>query len=97
MSLYEVQQCLFDYLRVLCPGGPEDAGSPGDQHRRVRPDRHRAGCAVNKDVGAIDAMGTHPVIINGYCRALGYKKADYRPLEAAASKAEPRRTRWQTP
>ena len=25
-------------------------------------------------------MGTHPVIVNGFCRALGYKRADYRPL-----------------
>ena len=24
--------------------------------------------------------GTHPVIVNGYCRAMGYKRADYRPL-----------------
>jgi hypothetical protein len=52
---------------------------------------------VNKDVGAIYAMGTHPVIINGYCRALGYKKADYRPLlEAAAPTTEERSVRWQT-
>ena len=25
-------------------------------------------------------MGVHPVIINGYCRAMGYKRADYRSL-----------------
>jgi hypothetical protein len=41
-------------------------------------------------------MGVHPVIVNGYCRALGYKRADYRPLlEAAAVKTEPRKVRWQ--
>ena len=52
---------------------------------------------MNKDVGAIYAMGTHPVIINDYCRALGYKKADYRPLlEAAAPATEQRRVRWLT-
>ena len=32
------------------------------------------------DIGAIYRMGVHPVIINGFCRALGYKRADYRPL-----------------
>ena len=36
-----------------------------------------------------------PVIINGYCRAMGYKRADYRSLLTGAA-AEPRRTRWQT-
>jgi hypothetical protein len=47
------------------------------------------------DVGALYAMGVHPVIINGYCRAEGYKRADYRRLLAGAA-PEPRRTRWQT-
>ena len=31
-------------------------------------------------------MGVHPVIINGFCRALGYKRADYRPLLAAVGR-----------
>ena len=35
---------------------------------------------VNGDVTAFYEAGTHPVIINGYCRAMGYKRADYRPL-----------------
>ena len=35
---------------------------------------------VNGDIAAFYAAGTHPVIINGYCRAMGYKRADYRPL-----------------
>jgi hypothetical protein len=43
-------------------------------------------------------MGTHPVIVNGFCRALGYKRADYRPLlEAAAATngAPTKKARWQ--
>jgi hypothetical protein len=41
-------------------------------------------------------MGTHPVIINGFCRALGYKRADYRPLLQVDSVAVQRKvTRWQ--
>ena len=47
------------------------------------------------DVGAFYSMGVHPVIINGYCRAMGYKRADYRSLLTGVA-AEPRRTRWQT-
>ncbi len=80
MSLYEVQQCLFDYLRVL-----EDSNTQG------RPEIDTDGYDLtvterealeNKDIGAICAMGTHPVIVNGYCRALGCKRADFRPLVA---------------
>ena len=94
MSLYQVQQCLFDYLRVL--EDPKTVGRPEistegydltDDERKV---------LEAKDVGSIYSMGVHPVIINGYCRALGYKRADYRPLlEAAAVKTEPRKVRWQ--
>ena len=79
------------------PGGPKTQGRPEintDGYDLTDTERD---ALVDKDVGAIYAMGTHPVIINGYCRALGYKKADYRPLlEAAAPKTEPRRVRWQT-
>jgi len=93
MSLYEVQQCLLDYLRAL-----------EDPNREAKPDIEVAGydltdaernALTSGDVGALYAMGVHPVIINGYCRAMGYKRADYRPLLQAASNPEPRRTRWQ--
>jgi hypothetical protein len=93
MSLYQVQQCLFDYLRAM-----EDA-PPG-----ARPDIDTAGyeltdaertALIDGDVGAFYTMGVHPVIINGYCRAMGYKRADYRPLLAGAA-PERRRTRWQS-
>jgi hypothetical protein len=42
-------------------------------------------------------MGIHPVIINGYCRAMGYRRADYRELLQNTLNNEPKRkTRWQT-
>ena len=96
MSLYQVQQCLFDYLRVL--EDPKTVGRPeistegydlSDDERKV---------LEAKDIGAIYSMGVHPVIINGYCRALGYKRADYRKLleDAAGPQTETRRFRWQT-
>jgi len=40
-------------------------------------------------------MGVHPVMINGYCRAMGYKRADYRPLLAQVA-VPVRRARWQS-
>ena len=94
MSLYQVQQCLFDYLRAL-----EDPARTGKPEIRVEgydltPEETRA--LRDGDVGTLYAMGTHPVIINGYCRAMGYKRADYRPLLEKAVDAAPRRTRWQS-
>ena len=94
MSLFQVQQCLFDYLRAL-----EDPNQPAKPEIRLDgydlTDRERAVLAEG-DVGALYQMGTHPVIINGYCRAMGYKRADYRPLLQKAANPAPRRTRWQT-
>jgi hypothetical protein len=94
MSLYQVQQCLFDYLRAM-----EDADT------QTKPEIRLAGYDLTEqetdalrrgDVGALAAMKVHPVIINGYCRAMGYKRADYRSLIADAVPHTPRRTRWQT-
>ena len=93
MSLYEVQQCLFDYLRAMenaPPGERPDIATDGydltEDERAV---------LTKGDVGAFYTMGVHPVIINGYCRAMGYKRADYRPLLAGVA-PEQRRTRWQS-
>jgi hypothetical protein len=60
----------------------------------LTPDEQRA--VTEPDIGAIYTMGVHPVIINGFCRALGYKRADYRPLlQQAAADTSRRRTPWQ--
>jgi hypothetical protein len=93
VSLYQVQQCLFDYLRAMedAPPGPKpDIRTEGYDLT----DAERAALSSG-DVGAFAAMGVHPVIINGYCRAMGYKRADYRKLLDVVAH-EPRRTRWQT-
>jgi hypothetical protein len=93
VSLYEVQQCLFDYLRAL--EGAQPGTKPEirlDGYELSEPER---AALTSGDVGAFYSMGVHPVIINGYCRAMGYKRADYRPLLSGVA-PKPRRTRWQT-
>ena len=93
MSLYQVQQCLFDYLRAMenAPAGARPAirtsGYELTESEEI--------ALTTGDVGAFYTMGVHPVMINGYCRAMGYKRADYRPLLAGVA-VEPRRTRWQS-
>jgi hypothetical protein len=93
MSLYEVQQCLFDYLRAM-------EGAPPGQRPDIVTDGYdltddERTALTEGDVGTLYTMGVHPVIINGYCRAMGYKRADYRPLLSGVA-PEPRRTRWQS-
>jgi hypothetical protein len=94
MSLFQVQQCLFDYLRAL--ENSEPGTSPDIKVDGYDLTEQEARALREGDIGAIYAMGTHPVIVNGYCRAKGYKRADYRPLLEAVSKPERRKARWQT-
>jgi hypothetical protein len=35
------------------------------------------------------------LIINGYCRAMGYKRADYRPLFKETTTVTKGKARWQ--
>ena len=94
MSLYQVQQCLFDYLRVL--EDPKTVGKPDIEVDSYDLTEEERTALKTQDIGTIYRMGTHPVIVNGYCRALGYKRADYRKLlEEAAPVTETRRPRWQ--
>jgi len=92
MSLYQMQKCLFDYLRAK-------KHAPRDQKPHVSVEGYDLNDEERKvvetlDVGKLSAMGTHPVIINSLCRSMGYRRADYRPL-LAGSAAEPERTRWR--
>jgi hypothetical protein len=93
MSLYQVQKCLFDYLRER-EHAPSDAKPDISVDGYDLTDEERK-AVESLDVGTLYAMGTHPVIINSLCRSLGYRRADYRPLLAGSAAAEPRRTRWQ--
>jgi hypothetical protein len=47
-------------------------------------------------VDAIYSMGIHPVIITGCCRAMGYRRADYRELLENKNNEPKMKTRWQT-
>lgn len=94
MSVYQVQQCVFDYLRAL-------EGAPPGQRPPIAVEGYQLSAVeqrvlVDGDVNAFYRMGVHPVLINGYCRAQGYKRADYRPLFKNAEAGPSRRTRWQT-
>ena len=96
MSIYQVQKCLFDYLRAR-------EHAPKDQRpdiATVLAQGYELDGAERKAVEALDlgtlyAMGVHPVIINGLARNMGYRKADYRPLLAGSLPPERKvKPRW---
>ena len=95
MSLYQLQQCVYDYLRTL---EALEAGSPLPELSTTGYDlsAEEAHALKSGDVGAMYSMGIHPVIINGYCRAMGYRRADYRELLENKNNEPKRKTRWQT-
>jgi hypothetical protein len=95
VSLYQLQQCVYNYLRTL---EAVEAGRPvpvlSTSGYDLTEEEERALQAG--DVGAMYSMGIHPVIINGYCRAMGYRRADYRKLLENFNSEPKRKTRWQT-
>ncbi|WP_194793070.1 hypothetical protein [Raineyella fluvialis] len=94
MSLYQLQQCIFDHLRRL--EDPDEVRRPDDilVDGYDLTDKERTALTTG-DVGAFHTHGVHPVLINAYCRANGWKRADYRVLFPAGSDAVTGPARWR--
>ncbi|MEA5154000.1 hypothetical protein [Raineyella sp.] len=94
MSSYQMQQAIFDHLRRLEDPAdtrrPDDVAVTGYELTAEERAALRAG-----DVAAFYARGVHPVLINAYCRANGWKRADYRVLFPAGSDAVTGHPRWR--
>ena len=91
VSAYAVQQCLFDQLRRW-------SEAPGTE---VTVDGYDLSCdeanaiAAN-DIGALYALGVHPVLLNGWCRATGHTRDDYKRLLAPYRRTTTTVPRWRT-
>jgi len=95
MSTYAMQQAIFDHLRaVAAPSSQRDRRSVATEGYALTDDEARA--LRDGDVGAFHAAGVHPVLINMYCRANGWKRADYRVLFPVDATREARSVRWRT-
>ncbi len=94
MSIYQLQQCLYDHLRALEDSPPDGPQPELSSEGYSLTDEERL-ALEKRDVAALYSLGTHPVIINGYCRAMGYKRADYRPLFKESTTATKGKGRWQ--
>ena len=89
--MYQLHRCIFDYLRA---GEVSSGAAPDfDVSRYDLTDEERK-AFDSKDVAALYQMGLHPVLLNGYCRAIGYGRNDYRAILAAHVMPETRTGRW---
>jgi hypothetical protein len=91
MSLYQLHRCVFDYLRdsEVSSGAAPDF----DVSRYDLTDEERKSFEA-KDIAALYQMGLHPVLLNGFCRAIGYERSDYRTILASQAIPETRTGRW---
>jgi hypothetical protein len=89
MSIYRLQQRIFETLRgKASPPGrrdPQDDGLTEEERRALE----------DEDVAALYLMGVHPVLLNGFCRAAGLGRNDYRAVLEPFDDAVRRMPRWR--
>ena len=91
MSLYQLHRAIFDYLRA---GEVSSGAAPDFDLGRYDLTGSERKTFEAQDVAALYQMGLHPVLLNGYCRAIGYGRDDYRAILAAHAVPESRTGRW---
>jgi hypothetical protein len=96
VSLYQLHRCVYDYVRAgeisdgVAAGGRESFDSGKYE---LSEDERKA--FETKDVPALYQLGLHAVLLNRYCRAVGYSRDDYRALLQPFAVPEQRKARWQ--
>ena len=92
MSLYQLHRAVFDFMRAGEVGSSR--ATEFDVSRYELTDDERK-AFDNRDIAALYQMGLHPVLLNGFCRALGYGRDEYRKILAPFGRPEERKGRWQ--
>ncbi len=90
-----MQKAIFEHLRALghAADGRDPRPVPTDG-QALTDDETRA--LRDGDVAAFHLAGVHPVLINMYCRANGWKRSDYRVLFPPTARPTTGRQRWRT-
>lgn len=92
MSLYQLHRAVWDQLRAGEVGS--SAAREFDVARYDLTEQERSSLE-NHDVAALYRLGLHPVLLNGYARATGLSRDDYRGVLQVFTTPETRRARWQ--
>ena len=93
MSLYQLHRCVWDYVRAGAVSS-SNAGPHFDESKYDLNEQELQAFQA-KDVASLYRLGLHPVLLNGFCRASGYTRDDYRKVLAVFASREERTGRWQ--
>ena len=94
MSLYQLHRCIFDYMRA---GEVSSGKAPAFDISSYDLTEDERKAVESRDIAALYVMGLHPVLLNGFCRASGYSRDEYRAVLAPyATTAAAGKGRWQT-
>ena len=91
-SLYQLHRCVFDYLRA---GEVSSGAAPDFDVSSYDLGDEECKSFESKNIAALYQMGFHPVLLNGYCRTIGYERSDYPAILASQALPETRTGRWQ--
>ena len=92
MSLYQLHRAVWDQMRADEVSSPP--GRSFDVNRYDLTEQERTSFE-NRDLAALYGLGLHPVLLNGFARASGFSRDDYRGVLQVYAKPETRRARWQ--
>src|SRR2546430_10610428 len=92
VSLYQLPRCVYDFVRSgqVSSGEAVAAVDPGrydltDEERRA---------FEGRDIATLYRAGLHPVLLNGFCRAIGLARDDYRKVLEPLGEPPTRTGRW---
>jgi hypothetical protein len=88
---YQLHRCVYDFVRA---GSVSSSGEGEFASNRYDLDEEERRAFEARDVAALYGLGLHPVLLNAFCRAVGYSRDDYRKLLQPFGQPEQRRGRW---
>jgi hypothetical protein len=91
MSLYQLHRFVWDHVRAKAANSSERAPVDAANYDLTDEELH---AFETRDIAALYTMGLHPVLLNGYCRAEGFARDDYRKILEPLGEAEQRKGRW---
>jgi hypothetical protein len=93
VSLYQLHRCIWDKVRTSGTSSGTAVAFDASRYELTRAERE---AFEGKDVAALYQLGLHPVLLNGFCRASGFARDEYRAILAPFAEPETRKARWQT-
>jgi len=92
VSLYQLHRCVYDFVRAGEVSSGEAA--PFDVGRYELTDDERRAFET-PDIAALYKLGLHPVLLNRFCRAVGYSRDGYRKVLEPLAESRTGTARWR--